>query len=243
MTWNDPLRRWELAQRLERLRDGDVKGDPAEDPTPAPAPVDDDPGQAASAVRNGEDPGRRRSLTEEELRSLIARAVAESHEDVGVSPPQDWTRAWWRHDIGPTEDAVTVFRGSDGTALAWVISKRTGLPMVAVEERQAGSRQQFWIRRHVVVDMLDGRLLDIAGAVRAYDMEREVVSATSSRTRLKRLKKVSWQELAGQDSTRAEARTRGATRRWQESLVAATPEAVELVAAELAARYGLAPRL
>lgn len=76
--------------------------------------------------------------------------------------------------------------------MAWVLAARTELPMVAVEKRQAGSRQRFWIRRHVAVDMLDGRLLDIAGAVAVRDMERRVASSQSSRTRPVALTSPTW---------------------------------------------------
>jgi hypothetical protein len=222
MAWNDPLRRYELAQRLQRLRE---QGEPGADL----------PGSAATGVPPD-------VLGDDRLRDLVSRVVAEMSAVDTVTVPSpvaepavpSWQAQWWSRDTGPSPAASRVFRGPDGWVLAWVLHLRTGLPLAAVEEREAGSRMRFWVRRHVVVDVLDGRYLDIDGpADRDAVIARYTSRQASSRRLLPLANPPRWRDLEVAGDGRVP---------WQEALTAAPAEAVDLVAAELAARHGLGDR-
>jgi hypothetical protein len=221
MAWNDPLRRYELAQRLQRLREQGVPGADGPGPAATDAPVD--------------------VLGDDRLRDLVSRVVAEISAAEGSAPPPaaqpalpTWQAEWWSREAGPTPAACRVFRGPDGWVLAWVLHLFTGLPLAAVEEREAGSRMRFWVRRHVVVDILDGRYLDIEGPA---DRDTMIARYTSRQASSRRVVSLAdpprWRDLEVPGGGRAP---------WQEVLTAARPEAVELVARELAAVHGLRER-
>jgi hypothetical protein len=216
MAWNDPLRRYELAQRLQRLREQGASGSDVPDSATA-APSDD--------------------LGDDRLRALVSQVMAEMATADGTAPPTvpqpaapQWQDEWWSRDTGPTAAASRAFR-PDGWVLAWVLHLRTGLPVAAVEEREAGSRMRFWVRRHLVVDILDGRYLDIEGpADRDTMLARYTSRQASSRRVLPLAHPPTWRDLEIPGGRRTP---------WQEVLDTAPAEAVELVAAELAARHGL----
>jgi hypothetical protein len=218
MAWNDPLRRYELAQRLQRLREqgaapGGTSGSEASD-RPGPEVLSDD----------------------DRVRALVSRVMAEMTAEAAAVPAAGpavphWQDEWWSADTGPTPAASRVFRGPDGWVLAWVLHRRTGLPLAAVEEREPGSRLRFWVRRQIVVDILDGRYLDVDGPVAR---DPAIARYTSPRSASRRLLSLPdpprWRDLdvpGGRDAT------------WRDVLVDTRPEVVELVAAELAARHGL----
>ncbi|MGF1664406.1 MAG: hypothetical protein ACFCVG_18405 [Kineosporiaceae bacterium] len=219
MTWNDPLRRYELAQRLQRLRE---QGESVPD-----VPLAE--GADLTPDLLGDD---------ERLRALVSRVMAEMSATEAPAVPAAaepaaprWQDEWWSPAAGPTERARQVFGGPDGWMLAWVLHRRTGLPLAAVEEREAGSRLRFWVRRHLVVDILDGRYLDVEGPADGDTMIARHTSRQAASRRVLALRHPPrWRDLEVPDGRREP---------WQEVLTTAPPEAVELVADELATRHGL----
>ncbi|MGF1645762.1 MAG: hypothetical protein ACFCVF_02405 [Kineosporiaceae bacterium] len=222
MAWNDPLRRYELAQRLQRLKQ---------------AGASESDGPASAVIQ----PPLPDPLTDDRLRDLVSRVVAEMASTEGAPVPETpepaapaWQDEWWSPDTGPTERASQAFRGRDGWVLAWVLHLRTGLPLAAVEEREPGSRLRFWIRRHVVVDILDGRYLDIDGLSDRASVTARHTSPRASSRRVRSLPDPPrWEHLEVPGAAGAP---------WQDLLVDTRPEVVERVAAELAARHGLGGR-
>lgn len=203
MAWNDPLRRYEMAERLRQLRE-------AEDRPPPP--------DGAVEVA-----GRGEAVVPVPVPRLFL---------LGVSSPARGD-PWWSPRAGATEHALRVFCGPDGRALAWVLSDRTALPLIVVEERPFGSKTGLWIGRHVALDLLDGQCLDVMGPRDRDDVLSAVVSTHGSRRRLVRLaRQTCWSDVA--------QRLPGpVTDRWEDSLTEATADAVVHVATGLAVRHGL----